>query len=69
MRFDRHFEYDDLMSSSFHQFIKYIEEKYPNDQIIGYRAIKNGAKFNVTVTFVKKQLNNSCGRKAVDEIE
>lgn len=55
MRFDRHFTYDDLMNASFHQFIEHIKEKYPNDQIIGYRAIKEGSKTNVTVTFVRKE--------------
>lgn len=55
MRFDRHFTYDDLMNTSFHQFIEKIKEKYPNEQVIGYRAITNGSQTNVTVTFVRKE--------------
>ena len=54
MRFDRYFTYDDLMNVSFHQFIEKIKEMHPNEQVIGYRAIRNGSQTNVTVTFVKK---------------
>lgn len=55
MRFERYFEYNDLMNTSFHQFIEKIKVRYPNDQVIGYRAIKSGSITKVTITFVRKE--------------
>lgn len=55
MRFDRHFTYDDFVEDSFHKFIEKIKDKYPNEEIIGYRAIKEGTITKVAVTFVRKE--------------
>lgn len=55
MRFTRTETYHELSYTSFADFIKSIQAKYPNEQIIGYRTLgKEQGRTKVEITFAKK---------------
>lgn len=55
MRFEREFQFDDLMNVSFIEYMELIKKKYPDEQVIGYRATKHGGVTDITVTFSKRE--------------
>lgn len=55
MRFTRIIMYHELSYTHFSDFIKSVQAKYPNEQVIGYRTLgKERGQTKVEITFAKK---------------